>query len=387
MPEPGKKPVSAFSKKPRSVEVTPGSPATFEVETEKAGVKVRWQREGSDISASDKYGLATEGRRHMLTVRNVGPADQGSYAVIAGFSKVKFDLKVTEAAPPEKAEPSSAPPPAPAEVPGASRETPAPAEALGALGETPVPTTELEGSTPNPKGERCWARETKSVGRVSRDRSQRSLFTGPSSAAPNGPGPGGPTIPDDPIGLFVMRPQDGEVTVGGSITFSARVAGASLLKPPMVKWFKGKWVDLSSKVGQHLQLHDSYDRTSKVYLFELHITDAQATSAGGYRCEVSTKDKFDSCNFNLTVHEAVGPGDLDLRSAFRRTSLGGAGRRTSDSHEDAGILDFSSLLKKRAAVSGPRGTQSWRHRQRRTCGRSCGRHPRPSMSASPSSMV
>jgi hypothetical protein len=79
------------------VEVTPGSPATFEVETEKAGVKVRWQREGSDISASDKYGLATEGRRHMLTVRNVGPADQGSYAVIAGFSKVKFDLKVTEA--------------------------------------------------------------------------------------------------------------------------------------------------------------------------------------------------------------------------------------------------------------------------------------------------
>ena len=30
--------------------------------------------------------------------------------------------------------------------------------------------------------------------------------------------------------------------------------------------------------------------------------DAQATFAGGYRCEVSTKDKFDSCNFNLTVH-------------------------------------------------------------------------------------
>lgn len=42
------------------------------------------------------------------------------------------------------------------------------------------------------------------------------------------------------------------------------MAGASLLKPPLVKWFKGKWVDLSSKVGQHLQLHDSYDRASKV---------------------------------------------------------------------------------------------------------------------------
>ncbi|KAK2100478.1 hypothetical protein P7K49_021826 [Saguinus oedipus] len=188
---------------------------------------------------------------------------------------------------------------------------------------------------------------------------------------------------------------------GGSITFSARVAGASLLKPPVVKWFKGKWVDLSSKVGQHLQLHDSYDRASKVYLFELHITDAQPASAGGYRCEVSTKDKFDCSNFNLTVHELKSEGlgvkqaswaNEDTESNLHR-SLAGGGRRIryscprpylhhpqtpgglcslpallpvlllsplqsltaalpgvplhSDSHEDAGILDFSSLLKKR----------------------------------------
>uniref|UniRef100_A0A8D0VX38 Myosin-binding protein C, cardiac-type n=1 Tax=Sus scrofa TaxID=9823 RepID=A0A8D0VX38_PIG len=299
MPEPGKKPVSAFSKKPRSVEVATGSPAVFEAETERAGVKVRWQRAGSDISPSDKYGLAVEGTRHTLTVRDVGPADQGSYAVIAGSSKVKFDLKVLEAG---KAEPVPGPASAPTEAPGA------PGEALASA-------TEVEGGSPSPEGS--------------------------SSAAPDGP-----SAPDDPIGLFVMRPQDGEVTVGGSITFSARVAGASLLKPPVVKWFKGKWVDLSSKVGQHLQLHDTYDRASKVYLFELHITDAQTTFAGGYRCEVSTKDKFDSCNFNLIVHEAIGPGDLDLRSTFRRTSLAGGGRRISDSHEDAGTLDFSSLLRK-----------------------------------------
>uniref|UniRef100_A0A8C2S057 Myosin binding protein C, cardiac n=1 Tax=Capra hircus TaxID=9925 RepID=A0A8C2S057_CAPHI len=132
-----------------------------------------------------------------------------------------------------------------------------------------------------------------------------------------------------------MRPQDGEVTVGGSITFSARVAGASLLKPPV--WFKGKWVDLSSKVGQHLQLRDSYDRTSKVYLFELHIMDAQASFAGGYRCEVSTKDKFDSCNFNLTVH--VGSVVASLGVPLR-----------SDSHEDTATLDFSSLLRKRCSA-------------------------------------
>ncbi|XP_049747381.1 myosin-binding protein C, cardiac-type [Elephas maximus indicus] len=318
MPEPGKKTVSAFSKKPRSAEVAAGSSAIFEAETERPGVKVRWQRGGSDISTSDKYSLAAEGRRHTLTVQDAGPADQGSYAVIAGSSKVKFDLKVIEA---EKGEPVPVPAAAPA---------PAPTEAPGAL----APATELEGSSPSPKGS--------------------------SSEAPDGPAPGSPGAPDDPIGLFVTRPQDGEVTAGGNITFSARVAGASLLKPPVVKWFKGKWVDLSSKVGQYLQLRDSYDRTSKVYLFELHITDAQITFAGGYRCEVSTKDKFDSCNFNLTVHEAIGPGDLDLRSAFRRTSLAGGGRRISDSHEDAGTLDFSSLLKKRdSKLEAPAEEDVW----------------------------
>ncbi|XP_075403797.1 myosin-binding protein C, cardiac-type [Tenrec ecaudatus] len=306
MPEPGKKLGSAFSKKPRSAEVAAGGSAVFEAETERAGVKVRWQRGGSDISAGDKYRLAAEGTRHTLTVQDVGPADQGSYAVIAGSSKVKFDLKVTEAEKPELA-PTQAPSPAPA---------PAPMEAPGSL----APASELEGSSPSPAG--------------------------PSSDTTTGLVPGSSGAPDDPIGLFVMRPQDGEVTAGGSITFSARVAGASLLKPPVVKWFKGKWMDLSSKAGQHLQLRDSYDRASKVYLFELHLTDAQPAAAGGYRCEVSTKDRFDSCNFSLTVHEAIGPGDLDLRSAFRRSSLAGGGRRISDGHEDAGTLDFSSLLKK-----------------------------------------
>uniref|UniRef100_A0A8C2TJY8 Myosin-binding protein C, fast-type n=1 Tax=Coturnix japonica TaxID=93934 RepID=A0A8C2TJY8_COTJA len=100
--------------------------------------------------------------------------------------------------------------------------------------------------------------------------------------------------PVDPIGLFVTRPQDGEVTVGGNITFTAVVAGESLLKKPSVKWFKGKWMDLASKVGKHLQLHDNYDRNNKVYTFEMEIIEANMTFAGGYRCEVSTKDKFDS---------------------------------------------------------------------------------------------
>uniref|UniRef100_A0A8B9NAH7 Myosin binding protein C, cardiac n=1 Tax=Accipiter nisus TaxID=211598 RepID=A0A8B9NAH7_9AVES len=136
-----------------------------------------------------------------------------------------------------------------------------------------------------------------------------------------------PEEPLDPIGLFVTRPQDGEVTVGGNITFTAKVAGESLLKKPSVKWFKGKWMDLGSKVGKHLQLHDTYDRNNKVYTFEMEIIEANMTFAGGYRCEVSTKDKFDSSNFNLIVNGKMNSCHFG--------------------HEEGGEFNFSALLKKR----------------------------------------
>uniref|UniRef100_A0A669PZ24 Myosin binding protein C3 n=1 Tax=Phasianus colchicus TaxID=9054 RepID=A0A669PZ24_PHACC len=53
----------------------------------------------------------------------------------------------------------------------------------------------------------------------------------------------------------------------GNIMFTAKVAGESLLKKPSVKWFKGKWMDLASKVGKHLQLRDNYDRNNKLLFF------------------------------------------------------------------------------------------------------------------------
>ncbi|XP_075137934.1 myosin-binding protein C, cardiac-type [Leptodactylus fuscus] len=143
--------------------------------------------------------------------------------------------------------------------------------------------------------------------------------------------------PKDDIGLFLERPVDGEVAVGANIKFTARVNGANLLKKPVAKWFKGKWMDLSSKVGKHLQISETYDRNTKVYTFEIHIIKAKTTYAGGYRCEVSSKDKFDSCNFNLNVNEVSNASDIDIRSAFRRTG---------DGAEEAGELDFSALLKK-----------------------------------------
>ncbi|MED6242966.1 Myosin-binding protein C, cardiac-type, partial [Ataeniobius toweri] len=128
-----------------------------------------------------------------------------------------------------------------------------------------------------------------------------------------------PDTRQDLTGLFTEKPQSGEVTVGENITFVARVNAESLLKKPSVKWFKGKWMDLASKCGKHLQLKETYDRNTKVYTFEMYIIAAKANFAGGYRCEVSSKDKFDSCNFDLTVHEARAPEGLDIRAAFRRT--------------------------------------------------------------------
>uniref|UniRef100_A0A3B4ZPK4 Myosin-binding protein C, fast-type n=1 Tax=Stegastes partitus TaxID=144197 RepID=A0A3B4ZPK4_9TELE len=49
-----------------------------------------------------------------------------------------------------------------------------------------------------------------------------------------------------------------------NITFVAKVNAESLLKKPTIKWFKGKWMDLASKSGKHLQLKETYDRNTKV---------------------------------------------------------------------------------------------------------------------------
>ncbi|XP_060767618.1 myosin-binding protein C, cardiac-type [Neoarius graeffei] len=159
-----------------------------------------------------------------------------------------------------------------------------------------------------------------------------------------------PDTRQDLTGLFSEKPQSGEVTVGENITFVAKVCTESLLKKPAVRWFKGKWMDLASKSGKHLQLKEHYDRNTKVYTFEMHIVEAKVNFAGGYRCEVSSRDKFDSCNFELIVHEARTVEGFDIRAAFRRTSLDTG---------DAGELDFSGLLKKRDSFikSGQRTVQ------------------------------
>lgn len=49
----------------------------------------------------------------------------------------------------------------------------------------------------------------------------------------------------------------------------------------------------------------------QVHTFEMHIIKAKENYAGNYRCEVTYKDKFDSCSFDLEVK-----GLLKHQSAF-----------------------------------------------------------------------
>ncbi|XP_051885676.1 myosin-binding protein C, cardiac-type [Pristis pectinata] len=303
MPEPGRK-ASSFTKKPRSAVVDVGSDAVFLAETEKGVSKVRWQRDGVDMGPSDRWTITAKENRHTLTIHKVSGLDAKTYAVIAGSSKVKFELKVKE----------------PETVPGA----PSGEKLAAADGETA------------PGGEE--ALETQSAGEGLRENGTEQIPT------PAGSGTAQETR-DEGInpaaagGLFVERPQSGTVMVGSDITFVTRVMGANILRKPNVRWFKGKWMDLTGKTGAHLQLKETFDRNTKVYTFEMHIMQAKPSDAGGYRCEVNDKDKFDCCNFELAVQDAPMQEELDILSQFRRTS--------TDVGKEAGELDFSALLKKR----------------------------------------
>uniref|UniRef100_A0A669ETT6 Myosin binding protein C3 n=1 Tax=Oreochromis niloticus TaxID=8128 RepID=A0A669ETT6_ORENI len=268
-------------KKPKTQEAEEGSSVIFEAETEKPDAKVKWQCNSKDIASDSKYIIAADGNKHSLTIKAITKEDASVYAVIAGGSKVKFELKVVS-------------------QPG---------------GRLRCRCCAFEASVCSP-----------TVYAV-------ALYFNPVGFSDAHP----PDTRQDLTGLFTEKPQSGEVTVGENITFVAKVNAESLLKKPTVKWFKGKWMDLASKSGKHLQLKETYDRNTKVYTFEMHIIAAKANFAGGYRCEVSSKDKFDSCNFDLTVHGEQPTGLLMFSDSCSST----------DGNDDSGELDFSTLLKKR----------------------------------------
>lgn len=51
---------------------------------------------------------------------------------------------------------------------------------------------------------------------------------------------------------------------GKDVTFVAKVDSSNMLRKPNIKWMKGKWMDLGSKAGKHLQFKETYDRNTKV---------------------------------------------------------------------------------------------------------------------------
>ncbi|KAJ8251055.1 hypothetical protein GJAV_G00216750 [Gymnothorax javanicus] len=146
-------------------------------------------------------------------------------------------------------------------------------------------------------------------------------------------------------GLFVQKPESTTACKGKDAIFIAKVASSGLLRKPTIKWLKGKWMDLGSKAGKHLQFKETYDRDTKVYTFEMKIVKVAQGDAGGYRCEVSSKEKRDSCTFDVQVEVAADEGGDNILQAFKRSPK--AGENGGEAAEDAGDLDFSALLKKR----------------------------------------
>uniref|UniRef100_A0A8C6PGQ0 Myosin-binding protein C, fast-type n=1 Tax=Nothobranchius furzeri TaxID=105023 RepID=A0A8C6PGQ0_NOTFU len=115
---------------------------------------------------------------------------------------------------------------------------------------------------------------------------------------------------------------------GSDMTFVAKVDSSTLTRKPTMKWLKGKWLDLASKAGKHLQFKETYDRNTKIYTYEMKIIKVVPGDAGGYRCEVSAKDVCDSSTFEISVEG-------------------------EDAGEDEGDLDFSALLKKKPEKEEP----------------------------------
>ncbi|XP_059834515.1 myosin-binding protein C, slow-type isoform X2 [Hypanus sabinus] len=334
MPEPVKKTVSAFTKKPKTLEVTAGSQAEFVAEVAKADAKVKWQRDGKDIQAGEKHTITSEGVQHKLVVNNATKEDEVAYAVISGTSKIKFELKVKEgegkgnpAAPATPAAPTTPATPATPAAPAAPAEGEAEVPATSSRPEG-TPSTQVGNGTQEEKPpDSATARKDSvwSSGEGSTEEAEKLDDTNRST-------------------LFIEKPQSGTVAVGGDITFVAKVEAKDLLRKPNAKWFKGKWLDLASKAGKHLQLKETFDRITRIHTFEMQIIKAKENYAGNYRCEVTWKDKFDSCTFDLEVKEAPEVQQIDIRAAFKRRSAPVSG---ADGQDDAGELDFSGLLKHR----------------------------------------
>uniref|UniRef100_A0A8C7I9U7 Myosin-binding protein C, fast-type n=1 Tax=Oncorhynchus kisutch TaxID=8019 RepID=A0A8C7I9U7_ONCKI len=141
-------------------------------------------------------------------------------------------------------------------------------------------------------------------------------------------------------GLFLQHPETTVAITGTDIVFTAKVDSTTLSRKPTIKWLKGKWLDLGSKAGKHMQFKETFDRATKIYTWDMKIIKVVPGDAGAYRCEVTSKDKCDSSAFDISVE-----GEWDILGTLTTVPL-----RQWDAGEDEGSLDFSALLKKKPVV-------------------------------------
>uniref|UniRef100_A0A8C8RXC7 Myosin-binding protein C, fast-type n=1 Tax=Pelusios castaneus TaxID=367368 RepID=A0A8C8RXC7_9SAUR len=127
------------------------------------------------------------------------------------------------------------------------------------------------------------------------------------------------------------------------VTVVIQVDGRQLSAKPTVKWFKGKWLELGIKSGLRFQFKESY-----VFTFELHIGKVVIGDRGDYRCEVTGKEKSDTCNFNIDVErERTVAGELDFSGLLkkREVQVEEKKKKKKDDEEDAFPPEIWELLK------------------------------------------
>ncbi|XP_066447506.1 myosin-binding protein C, slow-type isoform X9 [Eleutherodactylus coqui] len=347
MPEPTQKTGSTFTEQQKTVQVAGGSRTEITTQTVKTGVQVKWQQDGK----SEKTVSQTEHTKRTVIVDNK-VTHQEEFSVVSGDAKggLKQDVKLKESS-------VIPPPPGEAEETKPNDEVPEKQNAEETKPNDEVPEKENEQSKPNdvePEKQNEQSKPNDVKPEKAKDEDESSSTSTPTpddhsrssdrkgSGWAHGEGQQHDADKRDDSQrstLFIEKPNSGTVSVGGDIKFVAKMEAKDLLRKPVVKWLKGKWMDLASKAGKHLQLKDTFDRINKTYTFEMQIIKAKENYAGNYRCEVTYKDKFDSCSFDLEVIAAPDASQaLDIRSAFKRSGEG---------QEDAGELDFSGLLKRR----------------------------------------
>ncbi|XP_064451756.1 obscurin isoform X11 [Mirounga angustirostris] len=81
------------------VDAVAGGPAHFECETSEAHVRVRWYKDGTELSrSSQRFSQEDVGTRHRLVAASVTRQDEGTYSCRMGEDSVDFQLRVSEPA-------------------------------------------------------------------------------------------------------------------------------------------------------------------------------------------------------------------------------------------------------------------------------------------------